>query len=57
MIFNVNTTIIGLSATDCALQDYWNHDFPVQAIYPGSNFAHYGEPANHARPLGLAIFS
>jgi hypothetical protein len=29
----------------------------VQAIYPGSNFAHYGEPANHARPLGLAIFS
>jgi hypothetical protein len=28
---------------------------PVQRTYPGSNFVHYGEPANQARPEGLAF--
>jgi len=32
-----------------------NNDFPAQPIYPGSNFVHYGEPANQARLQGLAF--
>ncbi len=34
-----------------------NHKIYGQAIDLGSNFVHYGEPANQARSRGLAIFS